>query len=271
VDFTASLSDTVSFNFAADGAGGVVVAYIDSGAVRVVRVTGDGTMPWGEPATTLVESNVVVSQPPVVASDGAGGAFVAWVSNSPHDIHVQHVASDGTHLWPEGGAVVPDLSGTERDVALVSDGVGGIFLSFDTSSSLRGQRLDPSGAGQWRLGGSNGLSLMSGSTPIIGVGSSGPIVIYDTGFGLAVRSIDVPEPTTFELTEIGILPTGQLSFTLSGGIPDTEYDIFRSTVIGVPLTDPAWTLVGTVQPGETWTDSDPPIPTAFYVARERTP
>ncbi len=268
VDLTASLPDNVLFNFAEDGAGGVVVAYLDSGTVRAGRVTSDGTLPWSESASTLTETNVVTSQAPIVASDGNGGAFVAWISTSPRDIHVQHVAADGAHLWPEAGAVVPDLSGTERDAAMVGDGAGGLFLSFETSSSLRAQQLDSSGVGQWKVNGSNGLNLMSGFDPIIGIGASGPVVVYDQSFGLSARTISLPERNDLRLTGVVILVDGQLSLTLNGGDPDTDYDVFRTTVLGAPLGDPSWTLVGTIRSGETWIETDPPSPTAFYGAAE---
>jgi hypothetical protein len=273
VDLGASLSDfTVSFNFDTDGAGGVILAYLENRVVRTARVTGDGAIPWSESVTTLASTNVVITEPPVVASDGAGGAFVAWVTSFPHDVHVQHLDSNGTHLWPEGGAVVPDGSSFEREVAMVADGAGGVFLSFATATSLRGQRLDSSGAAQWKVNGTNGVSLMSGDQPIIGLGASGPIVVYArTSLGLSVRTIDVPQSTSFHLTNIVFLPNNQVSLTLSGGVPGSAYDILRATALGAPLTNASWTIVGTVQPGESWIDTSPPLPMAVYAAGKQTP
>ncbi len=48
VDSDAALPDNVLFNFADDGEGGIVVAYLESGAVRAIRVTSDGTLPWND-------------------------------------------------------------------------------------------------------------------------------------------------------------------------------------------------------------------------------
>jgi len=273
VDLPASLPDfTASFDFATDGAGGVILAYLDDRIVRAVRVTGDGAIPWSESATTLASTNVVITEPPVVASDGTGGAFVAWVSSFPRDVHVQHLDSNGAHLWPEGGAAVPDGTSSEREVAMVADGAGGIFLSFATATSLRAQRLDSSGAAQWKANGSNGLNLMPGDEPFIGLGASGPTVVYaHTSLGLSSRTIDVPPSTSFHLTNIMFLPNNQFSLTLSGGVPGAAYDIFRATALGAPLTNPAWTIVGTVRPGESWIDTSPPLPMAVYVAGKQTP
>jgi hypothetical protein len=274
VDLGASLPDfNVSFNFDTDGAGGVILAYLENRVVRTARVTGDGAIPWSESATTLASTNVVITEPPVVASDGAGGAFVAWVTSFPRDVHVQHLDSNGTHLWPEGGAVVPDGSSFEGEVAMVADRAGGVFVSFATATSLRGQRLDSSGAAQWKVNGTNGVSLMSGNEPIIGLGVSGPTVVYarSSNRGLSVRTIDVPQSTSFHLTNIVFLPNNQVSLALSGGVSGAAYDIFRATTLGAPPTNPSWTIVGTVRPGESWIDTNSPLPMAVYVAGKQTP
>jgi hypothetical protein len=124
--------------------------------------------------------------------------------------------------------------------------------------------LNSSGVGQWKTGTSNGLSLMTGFEPVIGVGATGPIVIYDKGSGVSVRTIDVPEPDSFRLTDAAFLPSGDFSFTLTGGVVGAAYDIFRATSPGG-----SWSPVGTVQAGASWTDAEPPSPTAFYYAAER--
>jgi hypothetical protein len=145
VNFDAALPDTASFNFAADGAGGVIVAFLDFRDVKVFRVAGDGSLPWGPNGVTIAQTNALTGQLPFVAPNGTGGAFVAWIASTPHDVRVQQIASDGSPLWTAGGAIVPDGSSTEREPAMIRDGAGGIFLSFTTATSLRGERLDRGG------------------------------------------------------------------------------------------------------------------------------
>jgi hypothetical protein len=267
VDFAVSLPDTVSFNFGPDGTGGVVVAYLDNRDLRAFRVAGDGTFPWGTNGI-LLQTNVVIGQSPCVIPSGAGGAFVAWISSMPHDVHVQQIASDGALLWPAGGAVVPDSSTFEREPAMISDGAGGIFLSFTTATSLRGQRLDRNGNAQWKIGTSNGVGLGTGELSIIGAGTSGPNVVFKRGNGLIARSIMVSTP--FRLTNMVSSANNPVSLTLSGGVSGRSYEILRSISLG-PLSSNAWTVVGTIQAGQTWTDTNPLFPNGFYAARDPSP
>ncbi len=265
VDFTASLPDTVSFNFAPDGAGGVIVAFLDNRDVRVFRMAGDGTLPWGTTGITLAAGNVLTDQIPCVSPNGAGGAFIAWVSSTPHDIRVQQIAADGTLLWGESGATVPDGSTSEREPAMVTDGAGGIFLSFTTATSLRGQKLDRNGTAQWKLNGSNGVGLGSGDLSIIGSGRTVPTVVYKRGSGLAARSIAVAAPTM--LTKINVTPNGPVNVTLSGGTPGRTYDLLRGSHVEA-ASNSAWQKIGTLRPGETFVDTTAPSPGAFYIARD---
>jgi hypothetical protein len=225
-------------------------------------------LPWGQQGITLAQTNALLGQLPFVAPNGAGGAFVAWISSTPHDVHVQQISSDGSPLWVAGGAAVPDGSSTEREPAMINDGAGGIFLSFTTATSLRGQRLDRNGSAQWKVNGSNGVGLGSGELSIIGAGTSGPNFVYKRGTGLLAKSISVS--ASFGLTNIVFTANNQVSVTLSGGVPGRTYDVLRSASL-VPFPDNAWTIVGTVQAGQIWTDTNPPSPGAFYGARERSP
>jgi hypothetical protein len=267
VDFNLVVPDTVDFNFGSDGAGGVIVAYLDNRDIRAFRVASDGTFPWGA-GSILLQTNVVLFQLPAIAPSGAGGAFIGWVASSPHDVRVQHLTPNGALLWAAGGAIVPDGSTFEREPALISDGAGGIFVSFATSTSLRGQRLDSGGTAQWKPGGVNGVSFGSGELPIIGVGTSGPTVVFKRSAGLFARSVAVP--ASVRIASIEPLPNNQFRLALSGGVAGRSYEILRSGSL-VPLTNNAWTLVGTLQIGQTWTDGSAPLTSAFYVARDPAP
>jgi hypothetical protein len=271
VDFTATLPETALFGFAADGEGGVVAAFVENRGLRTFRVGGDGTLSWGNAGLTLAATNVTIVDPPVVVTDGAGGAFVAWLTSFPHDVRVQHIAAGGAQLWSAEGAIVPDGTSTEREPAPVSDGAGGIFLSFTTVTSLRAQRLNSAGVAQWKTGTSNGLSLMSGVEPLIVARPSGPLVIYRQSAGLFARTITLPVADTFYLTNIARLPNNQVRMSLGGGLPGTTYDILRATALVTPLTNPAWVLTGSIQQAVPWIDTNPPLPNAFYSVRSRTP
>lgn len=267
VDYEADLVDSVPFNFASDGVGGVVLVYRVGSTLRGVRVGVDGTLAWGANGIDILTSNLNTAQNFAVTGDGQGGAFVAWIASSPRDVRVQHFSANGTAQWTAGGAVVPDLSSSETDPAILADGHGGIFISFDTASSVRGQRLDSTGAAEWFDGGNNGLNLGVGNLPVIGPRVTGPVVVYSRGFGLFARIIEVTTPTVLQLSGVQIAP-GSVSMTLNGGVEGTVYNILRTTMLS---DSPSWILVGTIQRGASWVDEDPPSNSAFYMVSEPTP
>ena len=158
---------------------------------------------------------------------------------------------------------MPDLTSTETDPAILADGSGGVFLSFDTFSSVRGQRLDSSGTAQWFDGANNGFNLGVGNFPIIGQGSTGPVVVYSRGFALYARIIEVLQPSFLQLTGFEV-SVQTVSMTLNGGEPGTAYEVLRTTALAHPPSQSAWTLVGTIAPGASWVDHDPPSTSAFY-------
>jgi hypothetical protein len=264
IDFIASLSDFDStFNFASDGAGGVIVAYVDYRDVRAFRVAADGTFPWGNNGITLQE-NAIAYQIPAIAPNGSGGAFIAWVSSTPRDILVQQIAADGSLLWSTPGAAVPDGSTFERDPALLLDGAGGIYISFATATSVRANRLDSKGAAQWKINGSNGVGLGAGELPFIGPGASGPTVVTTRGAGVFARQITVS--SVLQLSSIASA-NGKITFKLTGGAAGHSYQILRSSAVG-SHTGQTWNVIGTAQSGQTFTDTAPLAQRAFYSAQE---
>src|SRR5204863_2209560 len=79
---------------------------------------------------------------PAIISDGAGGAFVAWMDSrsgttlTDIDVFAQHVLASGAvdPNWPVNGAPVTIAPKAQTGPALVADGVGGFFV---TSNDLR--------------------------------------------------------------------------------------------------------------------------------------
>jgi hypothetical protein len=261
VDISATLPVTPQFGYASDGQGGMVLAFIESTVVRAVRVTAEGERPWGDAGILIAETSVTTAEAPDVVPDGTGGAFISWIVSSPRDIHVQHVAADGSFLWPEEGAVVLyDAGGAERDMEMVSDGEGGLFFAWETSRGLHVHHVDSSGMIDWV---SNGLRWTPGFDPRIGVGDLGLIVIYDNFTGLSARIVELPGSIRLRIIDLDLL-SNQISFTLDGGMPETDYDILRGTRLG----DSVWEHIGTLKPGGVRTETSQPMPSAFYIARE---
>jgi hypothetical protein len=153
---------------AAAGADRVVVAWVRSvgsgpGEVRARAWTADGDPAPGWPVDgVLVGAAAGYVGAVTVAEDGAGGAFVAWVSNegTQGSARLQHVSGTGSIFpgWPAEG--IPMGTATYVVPTLASDGAGGVLAgrveynsAYETQAIV--QRLDGSGAtvSGWPVGG----------------------------------------------------------------------------------------------------------------------
>ena len=87
---------------------------------------------------------------PGVASDGAGGSFLAWIDRSGADnlIYAQRVTPDGYVMpgWPDRGVLVSASSGDYANVSIVSDGAadggGNESRIVDHDTGCRSTRMD---------------------------------------------------------------------------------------------------------------------------------
>jgi Secretion system C-terminal sorting domain len=92
--------------------------------------------------------------------DDQGGAFLVWKDyrNGTPDIFAQHIDSNGVCLWQVDGAPVCTQSADQSTPGLISDGAGGIIVSWSDWRSgierdIYAQRLNPQGQPIWPLDG----------------------------------------------------------------------------------------------------------------------
>ena len=128
-----------------DGAGGAIVAWYDyrlgsSAAIYAQHVlAGGGVDPaWPADGRAICTASAL-RQDPVIASDGAGGAIVAWTDHrgTTSDIYAQRVLSSGSvdPAWPvDGAALVTDLL-DQSQAQIVADGSGGAVVAWLDSRS----------------------------------------------------------------------------------------------------------------------------------------
>lgn len=125
-------------------------------------------------------------------SDGVGGAIFAWTDLrpiNPSNISVQKLTSEGVRLWGDGGIAVCTKAGNQFDVHIVSDGFGGVILSWsdgrlgDEYLDIYSQRVDVNGTIMWQKDGVP-LTLADGlqqENVIISDGVGGAIVVWPDG------------------------------------------------------------------------------------------
>jgi FlgD Ig-like domain len=134
-------------------------------------------------------STLVGSQgPPVIVSDGAGGAIMAWQdrrSGIGYDIFAQRVNAFGMPLWATNGVVICNASGDQVSPAIESDGAGGAIVAWQDfragGTGVYAQRINAAGGVQWTP---NGVALSTAAAVNF------PAIVSDLAGGAIVTWVD---------------------------------------------------------------------------------
>jgi hypothetical protein len=204
--------DQTSPMITSDTVGGAIIAWSDwrgpRGDIYGQRVSRSGDIQWPAGGIPLGTGNAdQYFDPPYpsdnasIASDGAGGAVVAWVEDesSAQDraIYAQHVFYTGVLSWPARGALVCSTPEDQAAPAILSDGQGGAFVAWQDLRNqaatgwidVYAQRLWPSGQPAWAV---NGIRVCDTDGDqhypnLVGDGAGGAIVSWnDTRATLAL-------------------------------------------------------------------------------------
>ena len=210
-----------------DGAGGAVIAWHDQRSTVAVggvcfaqRVNSMGVGQWtangvqlsttGDPGDTGP-----VPASPAIASDGQGGAFVAYggFSSQPR---AQWVSPNGTPLWGSNGVQLTDAPSTMRDLAIVRDinGAGGAIVVWRQDNGANGlsdiyaQKVNVAGAVQW---GSSGVAVTSTSMNsetlpvLLSDGTGGAIIAFLGSNGARAQRLSASGMALWGTTVLGPL------------------------------------------------------------------
>jgi len=154
-----------------DGAGSAVIVWTDGrdsattrSDIYAQRLNSDGSTAWTLDGVPLCRADYGQVHP-VIASDGSGGAIVAWedyrITSSAQGIYAQRVSSAGTTMWaPQDGIVLCDtFSGDEGSLQVLTDGAGGAYLVWRdvrnaavSGSDIYAQRMSGAGSELWGAG-----------------------------------------------------------------------------------------------------------------------
>jgi len=208
-----------------DGVGGAIVTWADgrSGDWKIFaqRVLRGGVVDPAWPADGRALCTAAGSQNgPAIASDGAGGAIVAWIdhrSGTDDDIYAQRVLKSGVvdPAWPADGRALCAASGGQSFPMIVADGAGGALVSW---WDARGGAFDVY------------------AQHVLAGGAADPVWPAD-GRALCTESGDQ--------TAYGIVPDGE-----GGGIVtwmdtrDGSADVYAQRVRASGVVDPAWPAGG---------------------------
>ncbi len=139
---------------APDGAGGAFVAWSDYRIgthfdVYAQHVTALGVPYWKQNGILIAAPRHTDAQDPMIASDGEGGALIAWLDSDQGlevDIYAQRVDGAGQFWWGPIGVAVSAAPGSQYKPSLVSSGGAALTAWNDERGGLDdvyAQRLEP--------------------------------------------------------------------------------------------------------------------------------
>lgn len=152
---------------------------------------------------TAISTAPAEQGPMSIASDGSGGAILAWkdTRNSGTDIYVQRVNEAGDVEWTVDGVALATGTGHRSNPSLAADGFGGAFVTWHDDRSgnydIYMQRVNANGAAQWAPGGINVYpSPVSQLDPVVTSDLAGHATVFwrDARFGtysLVAQRIDM--------------------------------------------------------------------------------
>jgi hypothetical protein len=219
---------------APDGVGGAIVTWADSrsgcATIYARRISADGTPLWaadGVPLCTATGSQALF---PIIASDGAGGAIVAWMDTRLQGgvLYAQRVDSAGTVKWPADGVALCTTPGAWGPFSyltwptITSDDAGGAIVTwFDYRSGdyeIYAQKISSGGTVQWTA---DGVALCTATGSFLNPNSAsnplgGPTITSDGAGGAIVTWQDSRSGINYDIYAQRISPTGMPRWTVDG-------------------------------------------------------
>ena len=151
------LTNIASLSISSDGQNGTVLTWVadqpsSTRNIFAQRIDASGASRWLTNGMRVDSTTANANQTvPSVCSDASGGAVVAWLDgrNANPTVFVQHITSNGTRAWLQGGiAVVSPTSGAQGSPRLLADDNGGAFVSWEhpqTNTTTGFQHFDATG------------------------------------------------------------------------------------------------------------------------------
>jgi len=220
-------SDQSSVQLAADGNGGACAAWDDvrNGNLDVFaqRILSSGSMQWVANGAIVCTATGTQSSARI-ASDGAGGALIAWQDlrgGATYDIYAQRINASGFGLWNTNGASVCAAAENQTAPAVVPDGSGGMIVAWQdirstTEYDAHAQHVLSGGGMHWTANGIPLAAATGGQVTIRGVsdGSGGAIFAwedYRLGFGTDIVAQRVSGPGALQWTSAGAIVSASVN------------------------------------------------------------
>jgi hypothetical protein len=215
-----AMGDQTNPMVVSDGAGGAIVTWMDwrgggFSDIYARRVTAAGTPLWDANGVRICGA-VDQQQYPMIASDGAGGAIIAWAdfrNGLKNDVYAQRVNAKGVVQWAPDG--VPLTAGANVwETKIVSDGAGGAIVAWidyrgGPAADIYAQHVLASGIvdARWPA---NGAALCTAA------GQQDFLAIVSDGTGGAILAWEDHRGANWDIYAGRVSPAGAVPWAMNG-------------------------------------------------------
>ncbi len=258
-------SDDIAAAVAVDASGNVVVTglsgnYPNADYYTAKYAAADGALLWEKRYNGPANSG---DRAAAVAVDDSGNVVVTGESEGDY-YTAKYTAADGALVWEKRYA--GPATGNDGATAVAVDASGNVVVTGSSDGSANGsdyytaKYAAADGELLWEKRYNNGGAYVNYPRQGLALGPNGMVAVTgssDGGYATVVYWENLP-PVSIDLVPTGLC----LRFT---GVPGRSYTIERAPAVNGPwstLATPTAPLGGLVE----YTDTDPPIETAFYRA-----
>lgn len=243
-----SPNDQINPAIVIDGAGGAIIAWGDNPSISdwniyAQRIDANGNVQWTNNGVAICTASNT-QWIPVIVSDNAGGAIVAWDDSrgSDWDIYAQRIDGYGNVQWTTNGKSICQAANDQGWLAIASDGVGGAIIAWKDLRRLYkdsyAQRIDAFGAVQWT---NNGVPICTAADDL-----TAPVIASDGSGGAIIAWEDYRSGSTVNIYAQRIIANGAVIWPANG------------VVISTDVTSPQWPTIASDGTGGaiiTWEDA----------------
>ena len=197
-----------------DGNGGAIITWQDdrngvfSGNIYAQHINSSGLPSW-ESNGVVICSEVTYRAKNAIASDGLGGAIIAWTDerhstalNQDRDVYAQRIDANGSVMWTADGIPVSSLTGFQGYPEIINNNLNEVIICWHDSrngidADIYSQRIINDGSLMWNT---NGVALSTATDlqtfPVLTTDNAGGAIVawqdYRSGaFDVYAQRIDV--------------------------------------------------------------------------------
>ena len=184
--------DQLSPKIISDGSGGAIITWDDNrnsntnANIYVQRIDAAGVVQWTLNGATICDTTRNQNSP-TIASDGSGGAIIAWADfrdvSQLYQIYAQRINSSGVVQWTTNGVRICNITDGQYTPTILSDGSGGAIITWHdfrgivAQTNIYAQKINSSGEVLWA---ENGVAICNAT------GEESHLTMVSDGFGGAI-------------------------------------------------------------------------------------